>query len=96
MRAMLRHSSFYGSLVSTICLAGCGTSSTLSEVEARHIADKNVEECFGRSGVVDPETAFIGCRQFKQGWMFEYNFDGELCAILVGYDGAVELSATKE
>ncbi|WP_159095468.1 MULTISPECIES: hypothetical protein [Stenotrophomonas] len=96
MRTVLRHSSFNCLLVSAVCLAGCGTSSTLSEVEARHIADKNVEECFGRSGVVDPETAFTGRGQFKQGWMFEYKFDGELCAILVGYDGGVELSATKE
>lgn len=92
MNRFLRNCCF----VPMIFLAGCGDDSKLSEVGARRLADKNVEKCFGNKEGVNAEAVFTGSEQFKQGWMFEYKFDGELCAILVGYDGAIELSRTKQ
>lgn len=86
----------YLSSLSVIFLLGCGDHSTLSEAGAKRLADKNVERCFGGRKDINRKAAFIGSGQFKQGWMFEYKLDDELCAILVGYDGAVELSRTKQ
>lgn|GEM_PF-5436622 len=77
-------------------LAGCSGVSKLSEVRAKHLADEKVKECFGNREGINVKSAFTGSGQFKQGWMFEYKFDDELCAILVGYDGSVELSRTKQ
>lgn len=86
----------YFSSLSVFFFIGCGDHSALSEADARHLADKNVGRCFGGREDINVKAAFIGSGQFKQGWMFEYKFDDELCAILVGYDGALELSRTKQ
>lgn len=92
MKIFLRHYVF----VSVIFLTGCGSDSKLSEIDAKRLADKNVERCFGGRGGINTVATFTGGGQFKQGWMFEYKYDDELCAILVGNDGAVELSRTKQ